>query len=75
MGQPPSVQRYLGMIWMSQLLYPDVAQYDAFEEVSRYYSLFYHIRHYTGAIQSPDGKFTLVNSKVKSDFQFFQPLG
>ena len=42
MGQPPSVQRYLGMIWMSQLLYPDVAQYDVYEEVSRYYSLFYH---------------------------------
>ncbi len=42
MGFPPSVQRYLGLIWMAQLLYPDVAQYDLYSEVARYYSLFYH---------------------------------
>lgn len=42
MGFPPSVQRYLGMMWMTQLLYPNVAQYDLYNEVSQYYQLFYH---------------------------------
>jgi len=42
MGFPPSVQRYLGMIWLAQLLYPDVAQYDVYQEVSKYFDLFYH---------------------------------
>jgi iron complex transport system substrate-binding protein len=42
MGFPVSVQRYLGMIWLAQLLYPDVAQYDIYQEVSEYFELFYH---------------------------------
>ena len=42
MGFPPSVQRYLGMMWMSQLLYPDTAQYDLYTEVAEYFKLFYH---------------------------------
>ena len=42
MGFPPSVQRYLGMMWMSQLLYPEAAQYDLYSEVANYYSMFYH---------------------------------
>ncbi len=42
MGFPPSVQRYLGMIWMSQLLYPDIAQYDVYAKVTQYFDLFYH---------------------------------
>jgi iron complex transport system substrate-binding protein len=42
MGFPPSVQRYLGMIWLSQLLYPEIAQYDVYQEVSEYFDLFYH---------------------------------
>ena len=42
MGFPPSVQRYLGMMWMAQLLYPDEADYDLYEEVAEYYELFYH---------------------------------
>ena len=42
MGFPPSVQRYLGMMWMSQLLYPDAAQYDLYGAVKEYYELFYH---------------------------------
>lgn len=42
MGFPPSVQRYLGMIWMSQLLYPDQEKYNMYQEVSRYFELFYH---------------------------------
>ena len=42
MGFPPSVQRYLGMMWMSQLLYPNVAQYDIYTKVQEYFKLFYH---------------------------------
>lgn len=42
MGFPPSVQRYLGMMWMAQLLYPDTAQYDLYQAVAEYYQLFYH---------------------------------
>lgn len=42
LGFPPSVQRYLGMMWMGKLLYPDAAQYDLYTEVARYFDLFYH---------------------------------
>ena len=42
MGFPPSVQRFLGMLWMAKLLYPDAADYDLREEVTTYYKLFYH---------------------------------
>lgn len=42
LGFPPSVQRYLGMIWMSQLLYPETAKYDLYKEVQNYFELFYH---------------------------------
>ena len=42
MGFPPSVQRYLGMMWMSELLYPETAQYDLYEAVKEYFALFYH---------------------------------
>ena len=42
MGFPPGVQRYLGMLWLGKVLYGDAAEYDLFEEASRYYQLFYH---------------------------------
>lgn len=42
LGFPPSVQRYLGMMWMAQLLYPGAAQYDLYGAVAEYYQLFYH---------------------------------
>ncbi len=42
MGFPPSVQRYLGMMWMVKVLYPEAADYDLYEEVHKYYDLFYH---------------------------------
>lgn len=41
LASPPSVQRYLGMLWLGQLLYPEYAEYDLKEEVSEYYKLFY----------------------------------
>ena len=42
MSFPPSVQRFAGMTWMAKLLYPDLAQYDLYEETARHYDLFYH---------------------------------
>ncbi len=42
MGFPPSVQRYLGMLWLSQVLYPEEAQLDLYSEVATYFELFYH---------------------------------
>lgn len=42
MGFPPSVQRYLGMMWMAKLLYPDAADYDLYQEAAEYFELFYH---------------------------------
>ncbi len=42
MGTPPSVQRYLGMIWLTAVLYPEYCDYDVKEEVIEYYRLFYH---------------------------------
>ncbi|MEY8000924.1 ABC transporter substrate-binding protein [Clostridium sp. Mt-5] len=42
MGFPPSVNRYMGMIWITQLLYPDKAKYNVYNEAAKYYQLFYH---------------------------------
>ena len=44
MGFPPSVQRYLGMLWMSELLYPEAAQLDLYAAVQEYFELFYHCK-------------------------------
>lgn len=42
MGGPPSVNRYMGEIWMAQLLYPDQAKYNVYDKAKEYYKLFYH---------------------------------
>jgi iron complex transport system substrate-binding protein len=42
MGMPPSVNRYLGMLWVVKLLYPDYADYDLYDKTAEYYRLFYH---------------------------------
>lgn len=41
LSSPPSVQRYLGMLWLGALLYPDYCEYDLQTEVTEYYKLFY----------------------------------
>ena len=41
LSSPPAVQRYLGMLWLGQLLYPEYAEYDLQTEVTAYYKLFY----------------------------------
>jgi len=42
MGRPPSVNRILGIKWLSNLLYPDVFGYDMAAEAREFYRLFYH---------------------------------
>lgn len=42
MGFPPSIQRYLGMLWLTELLYPEYTDYDLYEEVNEFYALFFH---------------------------------
>lgn len=42
MTQPPAVQRYLGLIWLTAVLYPDYCDYDVKADVMEYYQLFYH---------------------------------
>ena len=42
MGTPPSVQRCLGMLWLTARLYPSYCDYDVKAEVLEYYELFYH---------------------------------
>ncbi len=41
MGMPPSVQRYLGLIWLTAELYPEYCDYDVKAEIMEYYKLFY----------------------------------
>ena len=41
LSSPPAVQRYLGMLWLGELLYSDYTDYDLQEEVTEYYKLFY----------------------------------
>lgn len=41
LSSPPSVQRYLGLLWLGELLYPEYADYDLQEEVTKYYKIFY----------------------------------
>jgi iron complex transport system substrate-binding protein len=41
MGSPPSINRYLGILWLGKILYPQFASYDLYTETSEYYKLFY----------------------------------
>lgn len=41
LSSPPGVQRYLGILWLGTLLYPDYVEYDLQEEITEYYKLFY----------------------------------
>jgi iron complex transport system substrate-binding protein len=41
MGMPPSVQRYLGLIWLTAELYPEYSDYDVTGEIMEFYRLFF----------------------------------
>ena len=40
-GMPPSVQRYLGLIWLPAVLYPEYCQYDVKAEITECYRLLF----------------------------------
>jgi len=40
-GTPPSVQRFLFVLWALKILYPEYATFDLQAEITEYYSLFY----------------------------------
>ena len=42
MGFPPSVQRSLGLVWLSELCYGEESEFDFEETIRRCYDLFYH---------------------------------
>lgn len=42
MGRPPSVNRFMGMVWLAARLYPQASDVDLHAEMWRYYRLFYH---------------------------------
>ena len=41
LSSPPAVQRYLGLLWLGEVLYPEYTEYDLQEEITEYYKLFY----------------------------------
>ncbi len=41
MSMPPSVQRYLGLIWLPAVLYPEYCDYDVKGEIMEFFALFY----------------------------------
>ena len=42
MTAPPSVQRILVLIWLPAVLYPEYIDYDVYDEVAKYFEMFYH---------------------------------
>ncbi len=38
---PPAVNRFIGLLWLAKVLYPDLAKFDLYEETKRFYQLFY----------------------------------
>jgi len=42
MGNPPAAQRLVSIIWLGNIFYPDVFDYDLTEEVRKFYQVFYH---------------------------------
>ncbi len=42
MGRPPSVNRFMGLSWLAQRLYPEESDIDLHAEMKTYYRLFYH---------------------------------
>ncbi len=42
MGFPPSAQRYLGLVWLSEVLYPEYCDFDLYTEVDTFFEEFLH---------------------------------
>jgi iron complex transport system substrate-binding protein len=39
---PPGANRLIGLLWLSQILYPDLFRHDMKKEIATFYRLFYH---------------------------------
>jgi len=39
---PPGANRVIGLLWLSEILYPDLFRHDLKRETARFYELFYH---------------------------------
>jgi iron complex transport system substrate-binding protein len=39
---PPGANRLVGLVWLADILYPEVSKHDLRREVTRFYTLFYH---------------------------------
>jgi len=39
---PPGANRLIGLVWLSEILYPDLFKFDLKREVATFYRLFYH---------------------------------
>lgn len=44
MGDPPSINRIIGLKWLGNLVYPKVYKYDMVKETQDFYSKFYHVK-------------------------------
>jgi iron complex transport system substrate-binding protein len=41
MGSPPAINRFLGILYLTKILYPESASFDLYAETKEYYRLFY----------------------------------
>lgn len=60
MGEPPSINRVIGLKWLGNLLYPKVYNYDMVKETQEFYSKFYHVK-----LSNEQAKELLKNSTYK----------
>lgn len=44
MNNPPSVNRLIGILWLGNLVYPELYQDDVQKEITEFYELFYHLQ-------------------------------
>lgn len=44
LGNPPSVNRVMGVIWLGNILYPEQYGVDITAELQKFYELFYHVQ-------------------------------
>jgi iron complex transport system substrate-binding protein len=60
LDRPPSVQRVLGVIWLGNLLYPDICDIDMIAETQRFYALFWKYE-----LTGDEARALLANSTLK----------
>ncbi len=42
LANPPSINRYMGMVWLAKLLYPEDFSFTMYDEIKTIFKLFYH---------------------------------